>query len=347
MLTISYIFLLSIIILCLIYGSSKREDFISRTLEFSDMTMDPINVEITTPLSDDFFQVLGLYIPLVRYNKKAPVEIILDYTCHIVYNFLQTKHTDYRYVSAIYPVFLTILISNYNNIITFDNMLANQTIKKIYIFDFTNPKIIEKILRSLINSDRFNYIYINRFPEIIEQDAYYCMLSSEYNSDLDTLAKNNKFFIIELPENHPNYINFRLNFPSLTISKYDISLQSGINIKKIIFAVRDILVLWSFSNVSEYKIYTLIKTLFKNIENIRADFTNKNTKFIMEYFRPEHMIIIAVAPIHIGVKKYYHELKVYTYNNDPICINTITSIKCSPDILFENRYKLLNLYGTE
>ena len=347
MLTISYIFLLSIIILCLIYGYPKKEDFISRTLEFSDMTMDPINVQITTPFSRDFLEVLGQYIPLIRYNKKAPVEIILDYTCNIVFNYLKTKQTEFRYVSAIYPVYLTIFISNYNNIITFDNMLANQTIKNIYIFDVANPKIIEKMIRSLVNSDRFNYIYINKFPEIIRQDAYYCMLSSEYNNDLETLAKNNKFFIIELPEKHPNYINFRLNFPSLTISKYDISLQSGINIKKIIFAVRDILCLWSFSNVSEYKIYTLIKTLFKNIENIRASFTNKNTTLIMEYFRPEHMITIPVVPIHIGVKKYYHELKVYTYNNDPICINTITSIKCSPDILFENRYKLLNLYGTE
>jgi hypothetical protein len=346
MLTISYIFLLSIIILCLLYGYTKKEGFISRTLEFSDMTMDPINVEITTPFSDNFFNILGKYIPIIRYNKKDPAEIFLDYTCNIIYNFLKKKKTDYRYVTTIYPVYLTILISSSNNIITFDNMLANQTIKNIYIFDNANPRIIEKMIRSLVNSDRFNYIYINKFPNIIRQDAYYCILSSEYNNDLDTLAKNNKFFIIELPEKHHNYINFNLNFPSLTISKYDISLQSGINNKKIIFTVKDILCLWSFTHVSEYKIYTLIKTLFQNIENIRNDFTNKNTKYIMEYFRPENMIIIIAVPTHNGVKKYYHELKVYTYNNDPICINTITSIKCSPHILFENRFKLLNLYGS-
>ena len=347
MLTISYIFLLSIIILCLISGYPKKEGFISRTLEFSDMTMNPINVQITTPFSDEFFHILGKYIPLIQYNKKDTVEIFLDYTCNIIYNFLKTQKTDYRYVTAIYPVYLTILISSSNNIITFDNMLSNQTIRNIYIFDYMNPQIIEKMIRSLVNSDRFNYIYINKFPNIIEQDAYYCILSSEYNNDLDTLAKNNKFFIIELPEKHHNYMNFRLNFPSLTISKYDISLQSGINNKKIIFTVKDILCLWSFTQVSEYKIYTLIKTLFRNIENIRNDFTNKNTKYIMEYFRPENMIIIIAVHTHDGVKKYYHELDIYTYNNDPICINTITSIKCSPNILFENRFKLLNLNGSD
>ena len=37
---------------------------------------------------------------------------------------------------------------------------------------------------------------------------------------------------------------------------------------------------------------------------------------------------------------------VTLYNDDPICINTITTIQCQPRTLFQNRYKLLNLYGT-
>jgi hypothetical protein len=280
-------------------------------------------------------------------HKTDQYELIADISCNIIDNFLKTKKTHYRYVTALFPKYLTILAHIDNNIVTFDQMLMNQNILNIYIIDHINFETIKKILIVLLNTNRFNYIYIKDAPDKIEQNAYYCLLSSEYSVEINKLSKNNKFFIVELPETHDNYLQLNVEYPNLSISKYDISFQGGFNIKKVTFSVRDFFCLWSFDYVSDYKIYTLIKTIFENLENIRTGFTSEMDKYIIQYLRPENMIKITVIPIHSGVNQYYRELQIYTYNNNQICINTISTIKCQPNTLFENRYKLLNLYGTQ
>jgi len=347
MFTISYIFLVFIIIICLFYRYDEKEHFISKTIELTDIILNPIVFQPTTPFSVDLVKVLARHIPITLKTNSNRLELIADNSCNLIDNFMKTNRTRYRYVTALFPKYLTIITHIDNNIITFDQMLNNQTIDNIYILDYINPKIIKKMLMVLLNTTRFNYIYINKFPQIIEKNAFYCVLTSEYNDELTILSELNKYFIIELPETHRNYLQFRVEFPNTLISKYDISFQNGFNKNRIIFSFRDFFCLWSFDYVSEYKIYTLTKTIFENIENIRTGFTTEMNKYIMQYLRPENMIKITIIPNHRGVDKYYRELEIHTYNSNQICVNTISTINCQPNTLFENRFKLLNLYGTQ
>jgi len=347
MFTISYIFLLFIIITCLFYRYDENEHFISKTIELTDLTLNPIIFQLTTPFSLDLVKVIARHIPITLKTNTNRLELIADNSCNLIDNFFKTNRTQYRYVTALFPKYLTIITHIDNNIITFDQMLTNRTISNIYILDYINPKIIKKMLMVLLNTNRFNYIYIDKFPIKIEMNAFYCVLSSEYNDDLIRLSEQNKFFIIELPERHRNYLQFTVEFPNTLISKYDISFQNGFNKNRIIFSFRDFFCLWSFDYVSEHKIYTLTKTIFENIENIRTGFSNEMNKYIMQYLRPENMIKITIIPNHRGVDKYYRELQIHTNNSNQICVNTISTINCQPNTLFENRFKLLNLYGTQ
>jgi len=347
MYTISYIFLILLIIICLYYYIPFHEHFISKTIELTNLTLNPIIFEKTNPFSEDLFNVLCRFIPMNLKDNTNKVELLCENSCNIIDKFLITKTINYRYVTALFPKYLTILIHIDNNISTLDQMINNNSIVNIYILDYTNPKIIQKLLTILLNTNRYNFIYIKKLPNKIDKNAYYCLLSSEYNIDIYNLSKSNNFFIVEFPERHSNYIQLFIDFPYLSISKYDISRQRGFNNKKIIFSIRDFFCLWSFDYVSDYKVYNLIKTIFQNLENIRTGFSSEMDKYIIQYLRPENMIKITIIPNHTGVDQYYRELEIYSYNSDPLCINTISTINCNADTLYKNRFKLLNLYGTQ
>lgn len=346
MYTISYIFLISVIILVLLNPYKKKEHFIQRTLEFSDMAMDPINVKVTFPFTKEFYSVLGQYVPLMQKRSNQKIELVADNLSNIIKDYLDTKKTKYRFITSLFPKYLNIITLTENRIITYNDMLEDNTINTIYIFDYFNYNITKKILEILFGTSKFKYIHITNFPKKLQTKAYYCIMTSQPSPTVSDLSKFNNYFIIEFPEKHPIYNRLKLTFPSIQIDKYDIQHQNASNIKKIIYSLRDYLCLWSFDYVPEKKIYTLIKTIFENIESIREGFKDKDIKLVMEYLRPENMISISVIPIHPGVERYYRELEVYTYNDDPICLDTITTIKCQPKVLFENRFKLLNLYGT-
>ena len=87
--------------------------------------------------------------------------------------------------------------------------------------------------------------------------------------------------------------------------------------------------------------------MFEGLDYFKTFVSDKNVKYIFESIRPEKMIVISVIPLHPAVEQYYRELFIYTDNQDPICINnTVSAIKCQPETIFNNRFKLLNLYGT-
>jgi hypothetical protein len=226
-------------------------------------------------------------------------------------------------------------------------MLNNNTIKDVYILEYTQHKIVQNMLEILFKEKKYNYIFIYKYPKILNRNAYYALFSNEYNINITALAPYNNYVIIEFPKIHPIYQELKFKFQSLTISKYDVSLQLVHNLRKITYAITDYQCVWTYDYVSEMKIYTFTKTLFSNIENVRTSFKNANLKFLFQNLRPEKMISISVIPTHHGTVKYLHELKIFTYKEHPLCINnTVTATNCNPELLYDNRFKLLNLYKT-
>jgi hypothetical protein len=347
--SIFYIIVITIILLLLYWNYNNNEHFITRTIEFSDLALNPINISYNTSVSQSvsiqFFKILGRFIPLINDTTQKP-EIFTDKNSNILYQYLNNNKTNYRIITQLYPQYLTLLTSYSNSILTFNNVLNNNTIKDIYIIENKQHKILQNMLEILLKK-KYNYIFIYQFPKILNKNAYYALFSNEFNSDITALAPYNNYVIIEFPEKHPNYQELKFKFQSLTITKYDVSLQMAHNLRKITYAITDYQCLWTYDYVSETKIYTFTKTLFSNIETVRSSFQSENLKFLFQNLRPEKMIGISVIPIHRGTIKYLHELKLFTYKEHPLCIyNTVTTTNCNPDLLYENRFKLLNLYAT-
>ena len=348
--SIFYIIVIVIIILLIYSNYNNNEHFIQRTIEFSDLALNPINVSYNSfdslSISIRFFKILGRFLPMIHNTSNKP-EIFTDKTSNILYQYLNENKTNYRLIAQLYPKYLTILTSYTNSILTYNNMLNNNTIKYIYIIENNQHKIVQNMLEILFKKKKYNYIFVYKFPKILNKNAYYALFSNEYNSDITDLAPYNNYVIIEFPEKHPNYLELKFRFQSLTISKYDVSLQMAHNLRKITYAVTDYESLWTYDYVSEMKIYTFTKTLFSNIETVRSSFTNENLKFLFQNLRPEKMITISVIPTHRGTVSYLHELKIFTYKEHPLCIyNTVTTTSCNPELLYDNRFKLLNLYKT-
>ncbi len=348
--SIFYIIVITIILLLIYSNYNKNEHFITRTIEFSDLALNPINVSYNTfdsqSVSIRFFKILGTIIPLVNNPAQKP-EIFTDTKSNILYQYLKENKTNFRIISQLYPKYLTIITSYSNSILTFDHMLNNNTIKDVYILENNKHQIVQKLLEILFKKKKYNYIFIYKFPKILNKNGYYVLFSNEFNYDITNLAPYNNYVIIEFPEKHPIYRELKFKFQSLTITKYDVSLQMAHNLRKITYAITDYQCLWTYNYVSEIKIYSVTKILFRSIEMIRSSFQNENLKFLFQNLRPEKMIIMTVIPTHPGTIKYLHELKIFTYKEHPLCIyNTVTTTNCDPNLLYENRYKLLNLYRT-
>jgi len=329
---------------------TRTEYFIQKTIELTDLAMDPIQFKSNSnnDKQTNFYNALQLVIPIRSNNKNF--DIFIENAYNILPDYLNGK-SHLRLIVPLYQEYLTILCDFSNNILTYADMLADCSNHDFFIVSDNDKKQnitnMINIVKILLPQKKYNFYYLSKLPTILKQKAYYCSFCSEHTDNLITLSKNNNFFIIEFPENHPNYRNLSINYQNVLISKYDISFHGSNNINRIIKSFRNSVNLWTYSHVPEFKIYTLIKSLFENLDFIKTNIKNRNVKYVFETLSPEKMIILTIVPLHSAVELYYHELFIFTNNQDPLCINnTVSALSCNESVIFDNRYRLLNLYGT-
>ncbi len=349
MYTFFYIILFFIIVFVAKKLFTTSEHFLQNTIELSELTIDPLRFYLNTKDLNQlyFFNIFKLLMPLKNNNKNF--EIFINNSLPVFQQFLNTPNSNIRMVAPLYEEYLTIICDFSNNIITYEHMLSdcNQD-RDFYIID-NNQSYFQmvELIRILFPSNRFTFYKIDDYPKKINKFALYCNFCTENNSDLQNLSIRNQYFIMEFPKNHPNYRNLNINFQNVILSKYDISMQIGSNIRRVIYSFRSSVNLYTFSSVSNIKVYTAIKALFEGLDYFKIYVSDKNVKYLFESIRPEKMIVISVIPLHPAVEQYYRELFVFTNNQDPLCINnTVSALKCQSDTIFNNRFKLLNLYGT-
>jgi len=329
--------------------TTKAEHFLQNTIELSEMVVDPLQFNVKNNDINQlyFYNILKLLIPLKQTDKN--VDIFVDNSLSIFQQFLNTPNSNIRMVAPLYDEYLTIICDFSNLIFTYENMLSdcNQQRDFFIISNKTSYFQTVQLIKILFPSNQFKFAHLEKYPQKINKFALYCKFCTENNSDLQILSKRNQYFIMEFPKNHPNYQNLNINFQNLVLSKYDISMQIGSNIRRVIYSFSSSVNLYTFSYVSNLKIYNLIKALFEGLDHFKIYVTTKNVKDLFESIRPEKMIIISVIPLHPAVEEYYRKLFIFTNNQKPICINnTVSALKCQPDKIFNNRFRLLNLYGT-
>ncbi len=349
MYTFFYIILFFIIVFIVKKHFTTSEHFLQNTIELSELTVDPVRFRLNTNDINQlyFFNIFKLLIPL-KHNKKN-FEIFIDNSIPVFQHYLNTPNSDIRMVAPLYDEYLTILCDFSNNIITYEHMLSDCEQQRDFYIICNTPSYFQtvQLIKILFPSNRFTFYNLEKFPIKLNKFALYCKFCTENNADLQTLSKRNQYFIMEFPKNHPNYQNLNINFQNVILSKYDISMQIGSNIRRVIYSFMNSVSLYTFSSVSNIKIYTVIKALFEGLDYFKIYVDNKNVKYLFESIRPEKMIIISVIPLHPAVEQYYRELFIFTNNQDPICINNaVSALECQSNTLFKNRFKLLNLFGT-
>jgi len=330
-------------------NTNQKEYFFQKTVELTDLAIDPIRFKINenSDKQTNFFNALNLVIPLNKNNKNF--EIFIDNAYNILPEYLN-GNSQLRLIVPLYQEYLTIICDFANNILTYQDMLADCSKRDFFIVSDNNNQQnltnMLNIIKILFPQKKYSFYYLSKFPTKINQKAFYCSFCTEHSDNLITLSKKNNFFIIEFPENHPNYRNLSINYQNIYISKYDISFHGSNNIKRVIKSFRNSVNLWTYNKVPRFKIYALIKTLFENLDFIKKNIKNSTIKYVFE-ITAEKMIILTIVPLHSAVEQYYRELYIFTNNEDPLCINnTVSALPCNPSVIFDNRYRLLNLYGT-
>ena len=328
-------FLILIIIVSLILSSSKKEHFLSNTIELNNLTLKPLRFKSYSSISNEFLKALSSYISIIEDTKTPEFQIIPKSLA--MYDYLNGAKS-LRLVSNIYETYFTMITNKDSQVYTYDDILMKPGLT-IYYLEPEMSRLMQLLFPKLKSK------YIDRLPNKLPPGDIYCYWETEYSIKLQSLAKNNKFLIIQMPKTDEVYNMIQISYPNLVPDKYDISLQNSINTERVIYTLRDTISIFTVDSVEDYRVYSLIKTIFNHIINIRTNVKSEQAKYILEYLRPENLIEIAIVPYHRGVEKYFRELEIYTNKPEAICVNTISTIPCQPKKLFDNRFRMI-LYGS-
>lgn len=335
-------FILFIILIVVLYAVSRqkssnpREYFLSNTIELTDLTLSPIRISLSNATQRDFFQSLMRYIPL---TVSKPPQIITAPKSLMINQYQRQSKENLRLVTNLYSVYLTVISEKDSMIYTYDDILTKRP--EIQIVGGAD---LVPLCKTLFPNRQIKQI--EQLPKILQRDVVYVFWDTEYSPILNRLSVDNKFIIADFPQKHPVYDIVQFSYPNLFAAKYSVIDQGSINTKKVVYSLKDTISLWTTSEVQERVIYNFIKTLMEHIEDIRSGIRNKYSRKVFEELRPENMIEIDLVPYHKGVVQYFRELQIYTDIADPVCVNTITTIKCNPARLWDNRFRTI-LYGSD
>jgi hypothetical protein len=118
----------------------------------------------------------------------------------------------------------------------------------------------------------------------------------------------------------------------------NISQIKSINVNKIVstFQLSKCLII-----NTNTKIVNFIESIFKRFEYIRLFHKSNYYRIPMQSFTPEIILKINIIPLHISLTNYLREIGVIIQEDNSICKNTISTIKCNPQTLHENSFRLM------
>jgi hypothetical protein len=163
-------------------------------------------------------------------------------------------------------------------------------------------------------------------------------LCAELSKILDDFSKENKFLILDLPKQNDIYKYIYLEYPEIKLDKMNIAEIKSINVNKIVttFQLSKCMIINKNTTIDNF-----IETIFTKFEYMRLYNSSNYYRIPMQSFSPEIILKINIIPLHSMLNNYLYELGVITKNDNPICKNTISTIKCNSSLLEENSFRLL------
>ncbi len=335
------------------YYPIVHEPFLINRIMLSNDTLNPLVIAIldTYSIQRELVKVISNYIPLYWYSMKHSLEYLQPELLHktdlvimfrpiAVSLYLSGKLPNLRFITNLYTIYLSICVENDSPINGYDAILNNKNILKFYIIDEST----EQLLRILFPFKEIKFIIIRIDDLRKKMDPYgiYILWTTEYSQPLIQLAKYNKYKIITITPNHPILQKITKEYPTIRITKYDISLQHASNVERVIYGLTTKMTMYSVhDSPNDIRINTFIRTYFNFLEKIRIEVESTEAKHTFEELRVENLIEMALVPYHTQVYNYFRELQLITYNDNPICKNVIGSIPCNVNVLHDNRMKLM------
>lgn len=340
----------SILLFYFYYVIQDKETFLSNTIQLTDLTIKPLKIGYRGITENNFLESIKEYIPIQKIKYSTYEEIFHDTTLDMGFltrslatSYYKKNVKNINYISFIYSVYLNLIVIPESELYSYNDLSRLKKIK-IFVID----KNIKNVLMILFKGLNLEFIHLkNNFNinlrDVLGLNGILAFWTPENSPELNELAKYNKFIILKFNEN-TNIQTLNLEFPTLHIKKYDIRNQKSINIEKTIYTIKNSVCLYSRNNESNNRIYKFIETLFKFILEIRFGIKDPLIKLTLEELRPENLIEIPIVPYHPDVIRYLKKLNIFTNRENNICINTMTTQKCDPDLLESNKMRLI-LYG--
>jgi hypothetical protein len=271
---------------------------------------------------------------ILQYVNKVNNTMALFYKSQANRLYLDNKINNVELLHDIYYEYVCIISPKDSGIVQFTQIYIENPI--IYIVK-SQQSILNPIIKLLLPN---HTITIVKSILEIKNDKKYIIfyICPELSKILDNFSKKNKFLIIDLPKENEIYKFIYLEYPEIKLDKMNISQIKSINVNKIVstFQLSKCLII-----NTNTKIVNFIESIFKRFEYIRLFHKSNYYRIPMQSFTPEIILKINIIPLHISLTNYLREIGVIIQEDNSICKNTISTIKCNPQTLHENSFRLM------
>ena len=292
----------------------------------------PINKVATTP---------GSYYNITQVEKYPNAlglvqqDTLVDY----VANLSSPNNSNITLITAIGLEQITVILPG-NSKISSWNQIKN---KRIGTFDLQSGS--DKSLRKILSISQSDNMVIN-FTEVDEVsiqnafqtntiDLFFCIASNP-DKMITNLAKQYPIRIIGT--NGIDRQTLSIIFPYSTDAKIDTS-EYSISIMSTVKTLQSSVYLIANKDFPFGECYRLIKTIFNNFIYMKEKGDDIYKLQLME-FNPSYLYSTTdIIPIHPGVRKFFEDINIITYNSSPECIFKVGVEKCNVTKL--NPYRLL------
>ena len=305
--------------------------FLRNTVELGDFAVRPLRIDAphSSQPTRDFMNVLSEVVPMVNDKRLPEVFITPKSSIYNTNDINAYKDKPVRFITNLYTVYLTILVRSEDDtvrpILTLRDAVAQSPRIKIYYADDTIRGILLTVMPKETVREYVQMSYddvVNR--KELEKGAIYVVWTHEHDPNMKRLGERMKYRIVDIDEEIPGILS---KYPSLIYRGYDVMSQGSNNVRPIVSSYADKIAVWGIDlgelqtdprvkkqtkEENAHRIYTLIKTLFRNIEYVRRHIADEY-KILFQDFRPDTMIEISLVPYHDGVVRYFHETGVYAY----------------------------------
>jgi len=340
---------LCLLISYLIYKKTSGliENFINYRIVLTNESLHPVQFILdteTTFIDDNFAKCIRSFYPIRIKKAKNIIEYInsnnntmgICYKSQVNRLYMDDEINNVELLHDIYYEYICVIANKDFGIMKFSEIYNEKPI--IYVIN-SQKNLLIPLIKIL-----FPDFTIERIPSLIDlkvnNNKKYIIffVCPELSNILDEYSMKNKFMILDLPRENDAYKYINFQYPDIKLDKMNISKIKTINVNNVVntFQLSKCIIINKNTNINNF-----VESIFERFEYIRLFNSSNHYRIPMQSFIPEMILKLNIIPLHNNLKNYFRELGIITENHNPICKNTIYTLKCDASKLEENSFRLL------